>query len=480
MGRRAWVSAILLGVMTLVIASCGGSETEKIQTLPAVAPTQISIPSPAAVPTAIHVLTPIPTAVPVPTTPPLTPSPTFYVLRPTPLPSTTPVPSTPMPTTTVASTAVPESCTDVHETPIINGPDGPAGPDRDSVFKSLTVHPTDPEIVVLGTERNGFVRSNDGGLTWERLRAGMRSIIGAYSEIWDIDISPSNPSVIIAATLDSPGPILGTTPTVHAGIYKSVDGGQNWMQLNCGFITSRATSMRFHPANPDIAIAGLEGGEASYSGPDGGYYGGGIFRTEDGGESWQRVAVGENDERNGYLVMTVVPTSPPTFVTFGMNGEDLSQNIGFIRSTDSGKTWQHFGDQLRHKHIGSFTVSSDGQTMYADEGGAYFGWISRDAGETWFQSPVVQVNGPVAVSPVDPNLIVFGGFNQVRRSTNGLQNVNITFTAPLAIREIVFAPSDPTIVYAETDGYILYRSDDAGATWRLVASVRDDVLNVQP
>jgi hypothetical protein len=90
------------------------------------------------------------------------------------------------------------------------------------------------------------------------------------------------------------------------------------------------------------------------------------------------------------------------------------------------------------------------------------------------------VNGPVAVSPVDPNLIVFGGFNQVRRSTNGLQNVNITFTAPLAIREIVFAPSDPTIVYAETDGYILYRSDDAGATWRLVASVRDDVLNVQP
>ena len=49
-----------------------------------------------------------------------------------------------------------------------------------------------------------------------------------------------------------------------------------------------------------------------------------------------------------------------------------------------------------------------------------------------------------------------------------------------SVREIVFAPSDPNVVYAETDGYVLYRSDDAGQTWRLMVHVRDEVLNVQP
>ena len=47
-------------------------------------------------------------------------------------------------------------------------------------------------------------------------------------------------------------------------------------------------------------------------------------------------------------------------------------------------------------------------------------------------------------------------------------------------REIELRPSDPGVVYAETDGYLLYRSDDAGVSWRLVANVRDDVLNAVP
>ena len=491
MGRSAW-SASFISVILLAIASCGGQETQEVQTLPTVAPTQALIPSPTAVPAPTTAPLPSVTLTPTPrATAVLTPTmvliptltPTRVAPTSTPFLSSAPAPTTiprPLPTATLSPTPTPESCKDVHETTIISGPPGPEGPDYDSVFRSLTVHPTDPEVVVLGTERNGFVRSDDGGLTWTRLRAGLRSDSGVYSEIWDIDISPSNPDIMMAATLDSPGPVLGTAPTVHAGIYRSVDGGQSWKQLNCGFPTSRVNSVRFHPANPDIAVAGLEGGQPSYTRPESGYYGGGIFRTEDGGESWQYVRVGENDERNGYIVMTVVPTSPPTFITFGMNMSDLSQNIGFIRSTDGGKSWQAFGSEMRNRHIGSFTVSSDGQTMYADEGGTYFGWISRDAGDTWTRSAIVQVNGPIAVSPVDSDLIVFGGFNEIRRTTNAFQSVGVMFTAPVAIREIVFAPSNPNIVYAETNGYILYRSDDAGVTWRFMVNVRKDVLNVQP
>ena len=163
-----------------------------------------------------------------------------------------------------------------------------------------------------------------------------------------------------------------------------------------------------------------------------------------------------------------------------MNYSDLSDNLGFMRSNDMGRTWELFGPELRNRFIDSFGVSSDGQVIYANERDVYFGWIPQDGGETWTQSAEHQVNGPITVSPVNPNLVLFASFSDVRRSTNGISTVQVVMRPPSSVREIVFAPSDPNVAYAETDGYVLYRSDDSGLTWRLVANVRDEVLNVQP
>ena len=173
-------------------------------------------------------------------------------------------------------------------------------------------------------------------------------------------------------------------------------------------------------------------------------------------------------------------TVPPTLITFGMSPDEPSKNLGFLRSTDMGRTWELFADEFRNRFIDNFGVSNDGRIIYASERDTYFGWISRDGGGTWTQSSIHQVNGPITVSPVDPNLVLFASFSDLRRSTNGLQSVQVVMDAPSPIREIVFAPSEPNIVYAETDGYVLYRSDDAGLTWRLLVNIRDDVLNVQP
>ena len=151
------------------------------------------------------------------------------------------------------------------------------------------MEPNDPDIVILGTDRNGMVKSTDGGQTWTRLRAGLRASDQGYSEVWDIDISASNPDVIMAATLDSPGPPSGTR--VAAGLYRSEDGGETWIQLNCGFTTSRVVSIRIDPSDPEAAVVGLEGGFPSYTG-DSNYYPGGIFRTEDAGENWDRLELG--------------------------------------------------------------------------------------------------------------------------------------------------------------------------------------------
>jgi len=91
---------------------------------------------------------------------------------------------------------------------IIHGPDSPEssnGEDRDNPFRSLTVHLDDANILLLGTERNGFVRTVDGGQTWTRHRLGLRHIALGYPEIWDIAYDPADPEIVYAATLGLPG-----------------------------------------------------------------------------------------------------------------------------------------------------------------------------------------------------------------------------------------------------------------------------------
>jgi photosystem II stability/assembly factor-like uncharacterized protein len=238
--------------------------------------------------------------------------------------------------------------------------------------------------------------SRDGGVSWTRLRAGLYSKEWGYPEIWDIDFSASNPDIIMAATLGSPGPAFG--PDVENGLYRSSDGGQTWTQLNCGFVNSRVVSVRIDPSNSDVAVVGIEGGWPSFTGPGAKeYFPGGIFRTEDAGQNWTRVSVGPNDERNGYVVMRMTSGGQPQLVTFGANHYDSSENLGFLRSRDMGITWELFAPDFRTSNAGTFDLSSDGNAIYVDEGSAYCGWVSRDAGATWSQGPILQVNGPIAV-----------------------------------------------------------------------------------
>ena len=455
--------------------------------------TTAAAPKPAARPTSTTVAgtdTPFPQLASKPTPAPTAslrsalPDPTpSAVAVPSPIPASTltgaPI-ATPIPAPTLNPTPVVEACRAAYSAPIVPGPSEPDLPhDNDSVFQSLTLHPADADTVLLGTERNGMLKSVDGGESWSRYRAGLMSESWGYPEVWDIDISTTNPDIIMAATLGSPGPPTGRG--VDSGVYRSTDGGVSWTVLNCGFSTSRVTSIRIDPNNSDVAIAGLEGGLPSFTGPGSGvYYPGGIYRTEDGGENWNRVDIASDDGRNGYWVMRIVPEDTNQMITFGINREDLNENLGFIRGNGSGSEWELVGPEMRHKYIDGFDISADGTVIYANERDVYHGWVSRDGGGTWNKTPNLQVSGPIAVSPMDPDLVLYGSFDSVRRSTDGLNTAAAVMDADRAIREIVFAPSDPDVVYAETDGYVLYRSDDAGLTWRQLVRGREEVLNVQP
>ncbi len=385
---------------------------------------------------------------------------------------------------------------------IISGPSTPEGQDRDSVFRSLSVDPTDPKIVVMGTERNGIVKTTDGGATWTRHRQGLRWSPGiGYPEFYDIAISPSDPQIVFAATVDSPGPITGDYPSTIAGIYKSVNGGETWVRRNCGLTNSRVISIQFDPEDSLVAIVGIGAGERSFSSGQSDslplFFDGGIYRTIDGGENWNRIPVGDNDNISNFHTILATGGNPTELTTFGIHtGQggsfDPSLNVGFLRSIDGGENWEPFGtSNVNQNQITHIDASQDGKVIYATVTDSYHHWISTDGGTTWAKSSLNQGSGPVAVSPADPNIVIFRDSRQTSlyRSTDGLLKYNKVVTTDglsddpnvrFAFEDIVFAPSDPNIVYAATTGLLVYKSVNAGVSFTLMKNIRSGVLNVVP
>jgi hypothetical protein len=140
------------------------------------------------------------------------------------------------------------------ETAEINGAlRGEPGNIQDNVFQSLAIDPRGPATVYLGTETNGIFKTADGGATWTRLRRGFcldPNRLG-YPQIYEIAIDPERPGTLYAATIAAPGPATGSGPEVlrsgNGGIYKSTDGGLSWQQRIDGFGSTYSAHVLLHP-----------------------------------------------------------------------------------------------------------------------------------------------------------------------------------------------------------------------------------------
>ena len=359
---------------------------------------------------------------------------------------------------------------------IISGPTGPSGLDNDRPFRSLAVDPSNADIVYLGTERNGIVKTTDGGTTWERLRYGLRhspSDAGpAYPEVWDIAVSPHDPSLVIAATLGSPGPVVGESAG-SAGVYRSEDGGATWKSSNCGLTSSRAVSVRFDQSDPDVVVLGIEGGEATKTALLGQYFPGALLRSEDRGRTWESTTTPTNANRNGYWHLRAQAGND--FLTFAFNYQDVTENLGFLHSPDGGQSWTQFAPSLRGLLITAFDVSADKQTIYAGErdGSVY---KSLDGGTTWVtMHQTIRGDKSLRVSPTNSNLVLFSASSDhLNRTTDGFTTTETVLNADGRVHDVEFAPSNSNIVYAYTQGYSVYKSDDGGASFTLLVNLRTD------
>src|SRR5213082_3061139 len=252
------------------------------------------------------------------------------------------------------------------------------GPFRGGRALAIEGVPGEPDTYYFGGVAGGVWKTVDGGQNWTPL-FDKEDI----SSIGAIAVAPSDHNVVYAGTGEAA--IRGNT-TYGIGVYKSIDAGKTWK--NVGLRDSRQIgALIVDPRNPDVVLVAALG-HAFGPNPERG-----IFRTADGGKTWTRVL--SKDENTGGIDIVFDPHNPnilfaslwqarrqPWFFSSGGAGS------GLYRSEDNGVTWKHLeGKGLPEGILGKIGVAvsgADSNRVYAiieaKEGGLY---RSDDAGQHW-------------------------------------------------------------------------------------------------
>src|SRR5690348_8305507 len=256
------------------------------------------------------------------------------------------------------------------------------GPFRGGRALAAAGVPGEPGTYYFGAVGGGVWKTTDMGLVWQPIfDAEPIASIGALA------VAPSNPNVIYVGTGEAD---MRSDISFGDGVYKSTDGGKNWR--NVGLRETRHIGrILVDPRNPDIVLVAALG-RAYGPNPERG-----VFRSTDGGQSWQKVLY--KDENTGAVDLAVDPdnsqtvfatlwrTRRPPWSTYAPLGGPGS---GLYRSRDGGSTWTEIsGHGLPTGELGRIGVAvaagTHGQRVYAvvdarQNGGLY---RSDDGGANW-------------------------------------------------------------------------------------------------
>ncbi|MBV8153157.1 MAG: glycoside hydrolase [Candidatus Eremiobacteraeota bacterium] len=346
------------------------------------------------------------------------------------------------------------------------------GPARGGRTQAVTGIPNDPFSYYIAAVNGGIWKSDDAGRTWQPIFDGQPT-----GSIGSLAVAPSNPKILYAGSgegLQRPDLSIGD------GVYKSTDGGATW--TNVGLRNGQQIpGIAVDPTDPNrlfVAVLGHPYGPNDERG---------VYRSLDGGTTWQRVlfknenvgafavAIDPNDRNVVYATLWAARQAPWEIgASFEIAGS------GLFKSSDGGTTWSQLTQGLPSR-VGRTEVAvapSDSHIVYAyadaelkgDEGGALY--RSDDAGAHF-----AKVNGraniaqrgddlvSIAVDPRDPNTIYLTNTSTYRSSDGGKTFVAIK-GAPGGddYHSVWINPSDPKVVILGSDQGATI-SLNGGRTW---------------
>ncbi|MDA9706605.1 hypothetical protein N9U94_05240 [Acidimicrobiaceae bacterium] len=346
------------------------------------------------------------------------------------------------------------------------------------VFLDTKEHPIIPdvgvEIITFGESESevfmaglqGVYRTYDNGKTWIETNTGF---VG--SEVVDL-----------VTALD--GTMYATT--YNLGIFKSTDGGKNWVFASFGIKNWYGMQLATHPEDADTLFTTTNGG---------------VYKSTNAGESWKLIGGSDlcDDEDAGgncHYHGIVVEKEAPFKVLVGSGGDQYAkEGVGLTGSEDNGESWRNSDDGfVRDVHVSKlvidpnnnnvFYATTQGETEYTDKVGDGAGvFKSTDRGNNW-----TQINNGLnsletnvlAVDPNDSDILYLGTDDDgIYKSINGGENwEKLIPSASFGVGDIIVDPQNSNNVYMGTVDYFrlsesrgvlgdfgVYKSTDGGTTW---------------
>jgi photosystem II stability/assembly factor-like uncharacterized protein len=317
--------------------------------------------------------------------------------------------------------------------------------------------PGDPMINYIGAASGGLWKTTDGGVSWNSIFDNQD-----VSSIGSIAIAPSNPDVVWIGTGETF--LIRPAHAMGDGIYKSVDAGKTWKRMGLEK-TGRIGRVVVHPTNPDIVYAAALG---HGHGPQ---QDRGVYKTIDGGENWERILF--IDENTGAADLAIDPKNPDHILVgmwsifinnWGLNSG--GSGGGIYRSKDGGDTWDNMNTKGlpggKDKPVGKTAVAiaaSNPNIVYAlfeiDSPSLY---RSEDFGETWtLQTRNHDINerAPyytrIAVSPTNPDEIYFLNVKFIV-SKDGGKTIKGNYSAGGDNHDMWIDPTNPDRMMVAHDG----------------------------
>ncbi|MBA4320913.1 MAG: hypothetical protein C0412_21190, partial [Flavobacterium sp.] len=349
-------------------------------------------------------------------------------------------------------------------------------------FRSFTVDPTNSNIVYTGCEVTVFGQKEVTGKIFKTTNGGDNwfEVLDSKSLIRMILIDPRNTKVIYAAT-----GIFDRCPVQEEGIWKSEDGGNTWFHANNGFSSEVMTveGLDFVKSNPDILYATL-GRFGNFRPQDFNVVNrGGIYKSTDGGKNWVRDAVRPPGIQFVPMYLTISPSDPNViYVGLTEDAYDFWAENTILRTLDGGKSWKKFllaTDGVRAGVPISIAVHPDKpNVVYVNY---YGGGVvkSTDYGETWQNSSNGYTGAQVydiAIDANNPEVVYSTNRTDPYKSTDTGNNwIGLAYGAAKGAAEwgaIEINQNNPNeVLLGRGMVYSLNKTTNGGMNWRYVLNI---------
>ncbi|HSG49378.1 MAG TPA: hypothetical protein VLA43_16275 [Longimicrobiales bacterium] len=285
---------------------------------------------------------------------------------------------------------------------------------------AIRVAPSDPRVIYVGTGSDGIrsnvilgrgvYRSDDAGETWSFLGLKESGQVGA------VEIHPENSDVAYVAALGNP-----FAPNDQRGVFRTRDGGRTWQNILFTSDSVGAIDLELHPTNPQVVYASMWRGERKpwtiISGMEEAAREDGIWRSEDGGDSWEYVPLNLPSGYIGKIDFAVTPADPDRVYAVV---ETHEPDEGLYRSDDAGRTWRLVSNHKPLMDRPFYYTNVDVDPTDPDKvwvSATQF-WFSGDGGETWERRSTPHGdNHDLWINPDDPRVMIQsndGGANVTR------------------------------------------------------------------